>query len=333
MFGLSLLSDGYKMKVAPVDDVAGPAAKYSIGPAAPAKTAVRPHLKLGITCAGAKAFLESGRLAKYGYRPSWQKSYKDDNGKLVAANVGYMGGSNWPRNEKVTEIRQRNKHPIDPKDPPPEFLDGTYPEQLTCYDLNIAIRNWLRDTGNEDKSVCEVLQAEGFTEPSNLGPGCPVCFPRLAVGEAKAFQSHVQCESPEEMFDSMDSLSLGRAGIKPGSPIWVDSFSIRQCQPNEFIPEEVVALIGEIGTTYAVMDKKGTYTARTFCMLEAYATVHHNSRLRITRMVNSPYGGQSFIRAMGDSLCCCWVCDWEATKVDSANAQTRSREDKELIDE
>jgi len=224
----------------------------------------------------------------------------------------------------------------------PDWLSEAFKDKLTCYDLNLAIRKWLKDTGNEDKSVCEVLQAEGFKEHTFLGQAlghyreggqAPKGLEgRPAVGEAQAFQSHVQSESPYDLFTAMSSLSIGKAGTKPGAAIWVDSFSLRQCASNEFSPAEVVSLIGEIGATYAVIDGTTSYATRTFCVLESYATVHTGARLEMVK--SKPEGCGSFIGLVTD-YCCCYVCTAYACpiKVDSANAQTRSKKDKALIDD
>ena len=128
----------------------------------------------------------------------------------------------------------------------------------------------------------------------------------------------MQCESPEEM-----SIQWTRS-------VWVELASSRAhpfgltaspyvSATSEFILEEVVAPIGEIGTTCA-MDKKGTYTRTSACW-------RRTRRCTTTRAFESPgwstaHGGQASF-AMGDSLAAAG-CVTGGTR-STHNAQTRSR--------
>jgi len=59
---------------------------------------------------------------------------------------------------------------------------------------------------------------------------------------------------------------------------WLDFLALRQCQ-SDFKPKRITAVIGETGCTYLeASDLKG-YLERSFCILEAYATVFHKGKL------------------------------------------------------
>ena len=67
--------------------------------------------------------------------------------------------------------------------------DAKEPLDLTGYDAASAIRQFLRESGNEGRSACEVLMAEGAE----------------GVGTAVAFVSHVQ---KEPVWDTLKALWL-----------------------------------------------------------------------------------------------------------------------------
>jgi hypothetical protein len=60
-----------------------------------------------------------------------------------------------------------------------------YKDQLTVYDLIAHVKKWLKNHGERDESVVEVLQRKGWGK-EYLGP-------------AKVFLSHSQAEHPAEM--------------------------------------------------------------------------------------------------------------------------------------
>ena len=91
-------------------------------------------------------------------------------------------------------------------------------------------------------------------------------------------------------------------------------------------------LIKEIGFTYVSMDVERVYPSRTFCLLETYATVVAQHPLQIREVENecSPCDPSSW-------CCCvkmlpCYDPGFGHT-VDSAQADCRSLEDKERIDD
>ena len=261
--------------------------------------AVRAHLRLGITWRGFQAFCQQ---------------------ELEIQDSLFMAPGMIAMFKDVHEVRARWGYTA-----PGEhdaWIAEAYPDELTCYDLNAAIKKWLRANNAADKSVCEVLQARGFVDSADK---------KLAVGPAASFLSHTQKENPWELYMCMSHLHLGRRGLEPKLPIWVDACSLRQCANNEFRADEVVHLIKEIGFTYVSMDDEGAYSTRSFCLLETYAAVVAQQPLSV--------------REAEDSFWCCnpltWCCcirmlpcyDPGFAAVDSASAQCWSPEDKVKIDE
>lgn len=192
------------------------------------------------------------------------------------------------------------------------------PKKLTCYDLVSAIRVWLKQNGHTDKSVVEVLQERGWK----------------GVGGAQIFVSHTQLETVIDLCQSLGAFAMQqpkKQGWKAASLMWIDAFCLRQCASGEFNPAEVVALIGQIGKTAINMDKKHTYPARSFCLLELYATVKSGQ--------DKSGGHEMMVREPNYykdvPLCCLKMTEASVPKetVDAAAAQSRDPKDKELIDE
>lgn len=245
---------------------------------------VRPHLFLGMTFETAIRFLKLIGIIK----PDAKEQSALARGALIFSRGKYEGagtvrqrlGDDWEK--WIGELQN-------------------YPDELTGYDLNCAIRKWLKEQGAEDKSVCEVLMEKGW----------------VGIGRAEAFLSHVQSEHPMITLRAMARASRGTYA-REAEYIWVDYFSLHQCQKNSFEPEEVVALVGKIGNTVVSMDMQRTYTSRTFCILESYASVKAGSQISVVDM--NP----------ASAFKC--PCGMRIMAVDSMNAKCRHEDSKQKID-
>lgn len=180
------------------------------------------------------------------------------------------------------------------------WVREAYGDSLTGYDLGECVRAWLFETGNEGKSVCEVLLAEGNPH----------------VASADVFLSHVQSlgmgttlctlKDGPETFTSY----FAKGDALPLIPFyWVDYFCLRQCQA-DFDIRQIRAAIAEIGLTLAEIDGARTYLTRSFCVFELFATVDSGAKL--------------LCQPMGSG---------KVVAVDSAAALTRRDVDKRAIDE
>jgi len=191
-------------------------------------------------------------------------------------------------------------------------------EDLNGYDLNECIRKWLKESGNEKFSIVEVLEQEG-----NAG-----------VGKADVFLSHVQSEKVKDTMvhiSTMDDAMTKRQKTKVKSMwigtkasdgfsataavVWIDYFCLRQCQ-KDFVPEQIVELVNQVGMTYVAFDQD--YLNRSFCVLESYATIKNRGFVACKPSTNNDIGE---VRARKIKL-----------SVNTAEATTRSQEQKQLID-
>ena len=214
-------------------------------------------------------------------------------------------------------------------------------ENLTGYDLGAAIRSWLAQTGNEHRSVCEVLLAEGAAS------GAPavdfVLDPRLQkhvrLGPT-VFYSHMQSKPlwqtfmcmgrATESFNLLDPLKQGarsRDGLVEATdrfmhralnePVywWIDYFT--QCQ-RDFDVRLIRMVIQRIGRTVVELHTYyREYLARSFCVFEAFATVESGSALLCQLAVSAAQTAAE---------------DLKKQHVDSRAAATWRSEDKMQID-
>jgi hypothetical protein len=215
-----------------------------------------------------------------------------------------------------------------------QWITAEYPDRLTCYDIIACTKIWLQKQGNEEKSVCEVLQqrhsyycAQNETErgkrkvavrgmeyslAAEVG-GMVYYYPEdTPVGLATCFVSHIQKEKAADTLKALGS---------PDKKYWLDVTSLRQLQ-NDFDPEVVIALIQEIGHTVMSLDKDHDYLTRSFCILEAYGTHAGGGRLDV-----EPRGKQA-VRNGLFSICCAREV---RISVDSASATTRNPEDAQKV--
>ena len=215
-------------------------------------------------------------------------------------------------------------------------------ENLTGYDLGAAIRSWLAQTGNEHRSVCEVLLAEG------AATGAPaVDFvlddpPQQHVRRGPTvFYSHMQSKPlwqtfmcmarATESFNLLDPVEQGshlRDGLVQASyfnqwakkePVywWIDYFTLRQCQ-RDFDVRLIRLVIQRIGRTVVELHTYiREYLARSFCVFEAFATVESGSALLCQLAVSAAQTAAEGLRKQ---------------PVDSRAAATWRSEDKMQID-
>lgn len=141
-----------------------------------------------------------------------------------------------------------------------EWIDEKYGNELTCYDVICAVKNWLQKHDAQGSSVCEVLQTK---------------FPWAEVGKADVFMSHVQSEHPKltlKMMHNIGQVHYKDLAVRKNPCVWVDIFSLRHwC--SDFNPGEIHELIHGIGCTVSVVDREWTYLEKLFCIFEAYSAV------------------------------------------------------------
>ena len=238
---------------------------------------IRDHMNLGISLEGAVRFLQH----QLGLNPD---------------------GSAFGSNESCSVQNVRERYASRDCQHEYNWISLEYPDHLTGYDLIQCIKQWLRQQGAADKSVCEVLLERG-NNWDLLGGTNPGRKP--PVGQAEIFLSHVQAEPPLDTLCLMRKIDHGHAGVSSKCFQWLDYFSLRQCQ-SDFKAPEIVKLISEIGHTAVNMDKKRQVWERSFCVLETYATVRAGAGLSVRHvhvgdpaMLMAGAGGRDFV------ACCC----------------------------
>lgn len=192
-----------------------------------------------------------------------------------------------------------------------EWLTTSFHGRLTGYHIVALVREWLdaNTPTNEKLSVCEVLQRRGWE----------------GIGSAHCFLSHAQSEHPGETLAGMQDATHQRAGAAKSAAtrVWVDFFSLRQTEKGAFDPLEVVTLIARIGWGVLQIDRRWTYATRTFCILEAYATI----RAGVTRGSRVQFRTPPVPTLAPHVIFCP-----RKVAVDAKASSTRRAEDKALID-
>ena len=274
-----------------------------------------PHLLLGITYRGMINF-----LTRIGFPFAWHSPMLN-HGMIVVRFDGLQwldrqGNPLSGDSELVKELaKTREQYPLDrayTRDASLAWVTEMCGDKLVGYDLGSTIKCWLSDNGHNGKSVCELLLEEGSSH----------------VGQAEAFLSHCQSEPISTCLLTIGRIALFnttmhgkvKKALKREPTVWVDYFVLRQCK-NDFVPEQIVSVIGAIGLTVIELDVHNRYLKRSFCILESYATVKEHSELvclpaGVTREARFPCDGQLY----------------PEIHVQSKNAQTWQAKDKGLID-
>jgi hypothetical protein len=217
-----------------------------------------------------------------------------------------------------------------------QWIQHEFQDKLTSYDVIACTRLWLQKIGEEDKSVCEVLQerhslyctqnslerkrreilVEGKKHSLPQVGGVVHYYPEdLPIGIATCFISHVQAECPDETNEIF---------LKTFKKYyWLDITSLRQLM-NDFAIEPMIALIQEINYTSVNLDIERNYLNRSFCILEAYATATANGKLIV-----EPRGEAAINQGLA-AVCCCREV---RVTVDSASFSTRDLTAREKINE
>ena len=180
----------------------------------------------------------------------------------------------------------------------------------TCYDVVQAVKDYLKRTGNEDKSICEVLQARGSPH----------------VGPADVFVSHVQGTHVASMLGTIkDAPVLFGDVCHTGTKYWIDITSLRQCQQNAFVPEEIVGVIKGIKACLVEIDLLSSYLSRIFCIFEVFGAV-----LNKVPLLCAPKAVMEEVRdsQRWDALL---VLSRGVSKLDCATAKSRSEKDTRAI--
>ena len=223
------------------------------------------HLKLGITEAGFYAMLEL-----IGFPFQWA-----DKVKTAAA----KGSCETPHPDNLTHSRSTDAwvtytrpqalawvtdahgpfcpgQPVGGKDAMGRRWSAIT-SSSTGYDVVQAVRDYLTRTGNQGKSLCEVLAAENSPH----------------VGPATVFLSHVQASHVAASLGTLRAAPGLFDACSPTTKYWIDFFSLRQCQDNAFVPEQIVGVIKSMDACLIEIDRPNTYLRRTFCIFEAFAAV------------------------------------------------------------
>ena len=291
---------------------------------------VRPHMKLGIARAGIITF-----LFRIGF--PFNTHRHADRTLAMKTLAGVQVGQTYVRNQQdlgneipssvpdifcvpfrgaglnYTKCRHRD-------------VKGLMPVGLTGYDLCVAIRKWCRANGYADKSVCEILQEEGSSVNG-----------RPDVGLAQVFYSHVQKESVNVRLETLTMMPssgpLSPVMLSDNLYIWIDYVSLRQCLGSEFVPNEIVQLISDLGQTIIELDHDHAYMRKSFCLLESYAAVECKGKV-LCRAIGIGDASDDMKNACSESTCRVFHgLHYPSVHVDSRSATTWRASNKALIDD
>ena len=179
----------------------------------------------------------------------------------------------------------------------------------TGYDAVEAIRQYLRATGNEEGSICELLQSENSPH----------------VGPASVFVSHVQGAHINSVISTLKTAPELFDECEPDTFYWVDLVTLRQCQKSAFVVKEVVSVISGMEACLIELDQKGTYSERIFCILEVFAAVLHRVPLRVApkAVMEEARDEQRWHAVL--------VLARKVEKMDCESAKSRKQEDTDTI--
>ena len=220
------------------------------------------HLRLGITTEGINYMLDRLDFYSWGDGDS-ATAWNPFAGKYNEA-YERRADVQWI-DEKLGPLREKDGDKLTHRYLVPE--EGELVPGVTGYDLGSQIRHWLRKEGKDHLSVCEVLAAENSA----------------FVGHANVFYSHMQSPGIGITLFCMNDVFLMHGSKLPDPNerfIWLDYFSLRQCQ-SDFNIDRTYALIHSIGLTIVEMDFDLQYLGRSFCLFEAWVTVKTGSKFLV----------------------------------------------------
>jgi hypothetical protein len=198
------------------------------------------------------------------------------------------------------------------------WLNEQVGSRMTGYDLCLFLRTWLETNGYKHLSICEViLTDERFRDLRGF------------ISIANVFLSHTQNQDFLRTIKTIYPSWIFDAHVpNVDGPVyfWVDYFCLRQCQP-DFEPNAIVRLIAEIGAfSGAIDDLKNGYFSRSFCILEVYAAIVSEAKLKLPtgiEFADFPHKPSPPVQAHREFIERC---------IKSADATTRDSADKKLID-
>lgn len=181
-------------------------------------------------------------------------------------------------------------------------------DELSGYDFAYCVRQWLIEEGKAERSVCEVLLAEGAE----------------GVGIATAFYSHMQsvsmCGLDGTVWSMANAVQQFKAELDEAPLFWLDYVSLRQATMDFELPK-IRAVISHLDCTvvesFAYSDGEMPYLGRSFCLFETFCTLQACKPL----LVASEEG----VSELTEHL--------KAFPVDSEAASAHFSRDKHLIDE
>jgi hypothetical protein len=264
------------------------------------------HQRLGISLQGLYRFFERIDFIRWASESTgsrmldgYSKSYDDDRGWKYVEPYTRSEALSWAND--AFGLVERDEGPI--------TIKNVGLKNMTGYDACDRIRRWLLENGFERMSVCEVLLTDANFEDL-----------RQNVGRANIFWSHIQQENLLGWGGTLSSMRAAQQNHMRLLPpetmfFWLDYTSLRQCQ-SDFNISVTVMLIKEIGLLIACVDQQLEYTRRSFCVLELFAAVDSSSQLIChSNLLRND---------MEHSLA--------KRPIDTARADSRSREDKGVID-
>jgi hypothetical protein len=187
---------------------------------------------------------------------------------------------------------------------------------MTGYDLCSVTKQWLIAQGKSDLSLCELLELEKSPH----------------VKPATVFYSHMQSNGIDSTLRSMKNACRDHAASLPPPDeqfFWLDYFSLRQAvKGGDFDVHAIRQIIQDIGITVAELDYHLGYSRRTFCIFEAWASIHSGATFLCDTFPQTAtvlLGGVNPYDSEDD-------IDHDPMPIDSKSATTRYPQDKNAID-
>lgn len=210
----------------------------------------RSNLRLGITLEGMWSFLAEAEFIQF-------------TGKAEDLNHGSC------REWKYLETYERREEMkwLDDYTGPIQTDEAEGLRNVTGYDVCDFVGRWLELKECQHLSVCEVILTTDM-------------FPHLRrhVGRASVYWSHMHKEPllRNGTLEAIERVRRGRSDELPPEDqqfFFVDYFTVRQAKPWDLKPAAVAALVSDIGSLVASIDRLVEYPSRSWCVLEIHAAL------------------------------------------------------------
>ena len=145
------------------------------------------------------------------------------------------------------------------------------------------------------------------------------------VGPATVLVSHIQASHIASLMNTLDAAPGLFASCTASTFYWVDYFTLRQCQPGAFVPEEILSVMKTMEACLVEIDRDAAYLGRAFCIFEIFAAVVANVPLQcVPKSVTEEVRDQHRWNAV-------LLLAHKVKKLDCAKAESRSEEDTDKI--